>query len=109
MLQSTLTADAVDDGIEFTYVVENSGDSAVDLTFMSGKKFDVAVTDDGEEVWRWSHGRMFTQAIEEMSLKPGEELSFSGTWDDADPGTYEATGTLAAQSETVEATTDCSL
>lgn len=109
MLQSSLTADSDDDSVEFNYVVENDGDSPVDLTFMSGKEFDIAVEGDGEEIWCWSDGRMFTQAIKELTLDPGEELSFTATWEDAGSGSYEATGTLAAQSETAEATTQCTV
>lgn len=109
MLQSSLTAEAADGSVEFTYVVENAGDAPVELTFMSGQQFDITVTADGEEVWRWSDGRMFTQAIQEVSLDPDEELSFTAAWDDAESGTYEVTGTLATQSETAEATTECSV
>jgi uncharacterized protein YndB with AHSA1/START domain len=105
MLQSTLTAESPDGTAQFSYVVENAGESAVDLTFTSGQQFDIVVTDDGEAVWRWSDGRMFTQAIEELTLEPGDELSFNGTWENPDPGTYEVTGSLAAQSESAEATT----
>jgi len=109
MLQGTLAVEETGGGAEFTYTVENAGDDPAEVTFMSGQSFDITVTDDGEEVWRWSQGRMFTQAIREETIAPGDTRTFSGEWTDPNPGTYEATATLAAQSQTAEATAEFSI
>jgi hypothetical protein len=109
-LNGTLDA-TVDGDVEFTLTVTNTGPDPVDLTFRSGKRADVVVTDtdSGEEVWRWSQGRMFTQAISTVELAPGETLDRSFTWSDPPAGRYEAEGTLAANSHTAPATTALSV
>jgi hypothetical protein len=51
------------------------------------------------EAWRWSRGRMFTQAITELTLAPGEARRFTVTWDQRGvdgsplpPGEYRVVG-----------------
>jgi len=102
-LEATLDA-SVDGTVEFEFSVRNAGDSPVELQFRSGQVADVAVVDDGEEVWRWSDGRMFTQALHSQTLDPGESDSYEFTWEDPQPGTYTATATLEAE-QNAEATT----
>ena len=97
-LEATLDA-GVDGAVKFEFSVRNTGDSPVELQFRSGKVADVAVFDDGEEVWRWSDGRMFTQALHSQTLDPGESDSHQFTWNDPEPGTYTAEGTLAAEQD----------
>jgi len=95
---------SVGDDVEFQFRVVNAGGSPIELRFRSGKTADVAVFEDGEEVWRWSTGRMFTQALQSRTLGPGEESEQRFTWTDPQPGTYTARATLEAD-RTVEATT----
>lgn len=108
-LNGTLDA-TVDGDVEFTFTVTNTGPNPVELSFRSGKRADVAVTDaGGEEVWRWSQGRMFTQAISTVELTPGETLDRSFTWSDPPAGDYEAEGTLAATNQSAPAATTLSV
>jgi hypothetical protein len=92
------TLDVTTNGeVQFSFRVVNEGTTAVTLTFSSGKRADIAVRNgSGEEVWRWSDGRMFTQAITRATLEPGEQIEQSYTWADPPPGTYVATGILEA-------------
>lgn len=93
------TVDATVDGdVEFTFEVTNSGPGTVELTFRSGKRADVAVTDaeSGDEVWRWSQNRMFTQAISTVELESGDTFDRTFTWSDPPAGDYEAEAALAA-------------
>ena len=103
-LEATLDA-SVDGAVEFEFTVNNTGDGPVELQFRSGKVADVAVLDDGEEVWRWSAGRMFTQALQSRTLAPGESVSHQFTWDDPQSGTYTARGTLEADKDARATTT----
>lgn len=95
-LDATLAA-TTDGDVQFSFSVVNEGTTAVTLTFSSGKRADIVVrTVSGEEVWRWSDGRMFTQAITRATLEPGEQIEQSYTWADPPSGTYVATGILEA-------------
>jgi len=104
-LDATLDA-TVDGDVEFTFAVTNRGGAPVSLTFRTGQRADVVVTDaeTGDEVWRWSRGRMFTQAITTVELPADETFDQHLTWRDPPPGSYEATATLAAN-RSVSATT----
>jgi hypothetical protein len=125
-LEGTLDATVTDHGVEFTYAVENVGEEPGELTFRSGMKADVAVYDasdpeglprralskdepgaevrsgtphddeDPEEVWRWSDGRMFTQALESRTLDAGETETFTFVWEGPEPGEYVGVATLDA-------------
>ena len=103
-LEATLDA-SVDGAVEFEFRVRNTGDEPVELQFRSSKAADIAVLDDGEEVWRWSAGRMFTQALQSRTLAPGESASHQFTWDDPQSGTYTARGTLEADKDAQATTT----
>lgn len=103
-LEGTLDV-TVDDGVTFVFAVHNAGDDTVDMQFSDAQTFDVAVerADTGEEVWRFSHGMMFAQMLQEQTLSPGETDQFEATWDDPAPGQYHAHGTLAATNVSCDA------
>jgi hypothetical protein len=102
-LDATLET-AVDGTVEFQFRVRNAGNAPVELTFPSGKVADVVVFEDDREGWRWSDGRMFTQALSSRTLAPEETLTEQFTWSDPSPGEYTARATLSAERD-VTATT----
>ena len=73
---------AVDgDEVKFDLTVTNPGQRKVELTFPSGQTYDVVVYDAaGGEVWRWSTGQMFTQALRNKPLDAHESISYDATW-----------------------------
>lgn len=95
-LTADLTVATRPNAVAFTFTVHNEGDERVELTFPSGKVADVVVREDGEAVWRWSEGRMFTQALETRTIAPGDDLSREFTWEDPRPGEFTAEATLEA-------------
>ena len=119
MLTSTLSVAPVEEGFEFTLTVTNDGDDPVELSFRSGQRFDFVVEriddtdggrtdgedgeEDGEVVWRYSDGRMFTQALGRESLEPGESRTYEATWEDPTAGEYEVRGTVTAENVDAEA------
>lgn len=112
MLDATLTATPTDAGVRFELTVENAGDDAERLSFRSGQRAEFVVTpadDDETELWRWSRGRMFTQALAEEEIGPGERHSYEGEWDDPDPGEYVAVGRIVCDDRDVEAETELSV
>ena len=104
MISGDLTVET-DDTVRFVFVVENTGDDPAQLTFRDGGHADCAVYDGDEEVWRWSAGRMFTQAIEHQTVEPGETLQFGFEWDVPEPGEYTARAELRAESDCTAETT----
>jgi hypothetical protein len=57
------------------------------LFFTSGQKFDISILNSSRaEVWRWSKGRIFTMAIEEIPLKSQQETFFETKWKQNDFG-----------------------
>lgn len=95
-------------GVPVTLSVKNVGDEAAALFFSSGKKFDFAILDsNSKEIWRWSRGRVFTMAIEEIKLRKNQEVSFKAVWPQRDnagravpPGYYLIRGESAASQVT---------
>ncbi len=66
----------------FQITYTNNSDEDVDLTFSSGQKFEIVVRNSaGNEVYRYSEGKMFTMALEMLKLKAGENLTFQDQWD----------------------------
>lgn len=101
-LDATLDVAVEDDEVVFDVRAENNSDVPVDLTFQSGKTADVTVYNqasvdvDNEPVWKWSDGRLFTQAIQKETVQPGEEIHQEFTWENPPAGEYVALGELTA-------------
>jgi len=56
--------------------VTNGSDAEMALTFTSGQRIELTLHDDSGEVYRWSDGMMFTQAIEEVALLAGATFPY---------------------------------
>jgi hypothetical protein len=86
--------------------VQNHGPREERLLFRTGQQFDFTVMRGREVVWRWSHGRAFTMALEQITLKPGESRTFEAVWEQKDnagkdvpEGDYRVTGIITARPE----------
>ncbi|ELY74409.1 BsuPI-related putative proteinase inhibitor [Natrinema pallidum] len=99
------TADGARDAVLFVFTVTNTGDEPVELAFTDGCKAEFVLVDDGNEVWRFSDGRMFAQVLSSAELDPGETTTYEAEWSDPDPGEYTAIATLQARKRDCEATT----
>ncbi|WP_254838274.1 BsuPI-related putative proteinase inhibitor [Natronomonas marina] len=108
MLDASLGV-TVGDGVSFSFTVENGGDRIVELTFRDACKADFAVFEGDEEVWRYSDGRMFAQALTSAELQPGESAAFEETWPDPAPGDYTAEATLRVVDHEITARTPFSV
>lgn len=72
--------------LTFTMTIRNASAQTQSLRFTSGQSFDLVArrADAGAgapEVWRWAADKMFTRQLREVSLRPGEEQTFTATWD----------------------------
>jgi hypothetical protein len=80
VLTSTFSVNAKE-GVEFKLDVRNNTTRMVELRFPAGKTHDFVVLDaSGKEVWRWSEGRMFTQAVQNKLVKGKDTAIFSEDW-----------------------------
>ena len=84
--------------VKFTFHVTNGSNKRVELRFPSGQTHELVVLDaQGREVWRWSRGRMFTQAMQNKMLATNDTLTFTETWRPDRAGTYTAVASLLSQ------------
>ena len=86
------------DLVEVTVTVRNVSTAPLGVLFTSSQKLDLIVRRPrGDEVWRWSHDKAFTQAIQTLLLRAQESTVMRVAWDQrdlqgrrVDPGNYEA-------------------
>src|SRR5262245_17397530 len=92
------------DGVEFTFKVTNNERSKVELLFPSGQTHDFTVVDSlGRNVWRWSEGRMFTQAFQNKLLESGASVTYEAAWRaEVPPGRYVAIASLKSENKPIE-------
>lgn len=89
--------------VRFAFRVTNAGGGKVEVQFPSGQTHDVVVLDTlGREVWRWSDGRMFTQLMQNKTLRTADTLAYTERWRDAPPGDYIVVARLASATHPVE-------
>ncbi len=68
--------------VTLVLTVRNRGDRSRSLTLPTSQTHEFVVSGGaGDEVWRWSAGRMFAQRLTEVTLAAGESRTFSETWD----------------------------
>jgi hypothetical protein len=87
-----------DRGLAFTFRITNNAKKKLELVFPNGQTHDLVVLDAaGEEVWRWSADRMFTQALQNRVLGAGDTLAYEVVWTpSADAASTERGSTLTA-------------
>lgn len=91
--------------------VENNSDKPASLTFPTSQRYDIIITKDGKEVWRWAYEKVFAMALTVLKMKPGEALSFEERWrqtdsegNDAGPGNYKIKGVLKVKGRPISGT-----
>lgn len=81
----------------WAFDLRNGSDAPLDLTFMSGQRVEVVLSQEGVEKYRWSADKFFTEAIETVTVEPGG--LFSHVVNDAlgvPAGRYELTAFITA-------------
>ncbi|MBO9129683.1 BsuPI-related putative proteinase inhibitor [Bacillus sp. 165] len=67
--------------VHFTLSLENTGENPAYLQFSSGHQFEIVVSEQGKgEIYRYSNGKMFTQALIDLPVEPGETKIWEDTW-----------------------------
>jgi hypothetical protein len=103
-VDSHFSVSASHEEIHFVLDVKNVGGKHLEITFPTGQSHDFVVVDSvGREVWRWSHGRIFTQGVQNKQLGSGDVMELSERWKPAaKPGHYTAIATLKSSNYPVE-------
>lgn len=70
-----------DDKVIFKMGLTNNLEEKAEVSFSSGQQYEIVVTNEkGEEVYRYSDGQFFTQAIVSKQINPGESLNWEDKW-----------------------------
>lgn len=96
---TTLDINQANNKITFELHVENNSDQAMKLVFSSGKKYEIKIrNEEGAEIYDSSKGKMYTQAIQELQVKPHEKTTWKETWqpDNLKSGTYKVEAAVTA-------------
>ena len=94
----------VKNGVQFNLRVNNNTGKMTELRFQNGMTHDFVVLDEsGNEVWRWSKGRMFTQAMQAKLVKANDSALFVDEWDGRNAhGKFTAVAILRSDNHPVE-------
>jgi len=67
---------------DLTLTVRNLSGKPVTYTLPTGQTYEfIASTKGGGDVWRWSQGKFFTEAVNTIALAPGASKDFKVAWD----------------------------
>ncbi len=89
------------DEVEVNMALWNVSGRNHTLNFNTGQVYDLKIVDmeNDEEVWRWSDGRAFTMALQEISLAAGELKNWQETFsldEDIAAGKYSLSGKIVS-------------
>jgi hypothetical protein len=92
--------DKEDNVTEFILKLTNNSSKDAALEFSSGQQFEIIVNDaTGNEVYRFSADRVFTQAFQTLIIPAGESKEWKDVWthdENVVTGTYEVSATIKA-------------
>ena len=91
---------SVGEPIMMTLKIFNYVEEDVVFNFNTSQRYDFIIEDEeGNEIWRWSEGRMFAQMLGEEILGPrNPEVIYTAEYKDKlSPGYYKITGIFIAK------------
>jgi intracellular proteinase inhibitor BsuPI len=89
--------------VAFSFHITNNATKSLELTFPSGQTYEITVLDSlGREVWRWSEGRLFTQALQNRVLEANETVTYQGRWKPSNSGRFTAVAALRSANHPLE-------
>ena len=100
--QITFTPDPLRSGsVTWTITVTNDTSSALDLTFPSGQRADVTLSQSGNVRYQWSRGMAFTQLVGTEQVKAGGNTAYTLQGElNVAPGTYQLHAVVTASNHT---------
>lgn len=100
---SSFSVDVTDE-LRFELSVANNTKKMIELRFPNGQTHEFVVIDaGGNEVWRWSEGRMFTQSLQNKLVKARDTAVYASSWDaEKMHGRFTAIATLKSANHPIE-------
>jgi hypothetical protein len=96
--------------VRFAIEVANDSRKRVELNFPDGRTHDFVVLNEaGREVWRWSAGRLFTQAMQNRLLDVNDSVVYDERWSPPSPGHYTLVASLRSENYPVQQRVDFAL
>lgn len=104
---ATMEVKVTGESVRLVLHVTNAGEEPLAFTFPTSQRHDFVVrTAEGEQIWRWSDGMAFLQAISRATLEPGESWDMEAVWDPGErSGEFVATGMVTARDREIRQTT----
>lgn len=113
----TLTTDkavyGVDDPVDLTFTVANTGKGDTVFQFPSTQNYDFIIKRGGDELARWSLGQTFVQTPTSLTLAGGHSFAFTTRWLQRDqdshsvpPGTYTLSAVFPLKDHPVQVNLD---
>lgn len=100
---SHVRVDTANGVVRFAIEVANSSRRGVELNFPDGRTHDFVVLNEaGTEVWRWSSGRMFTQAMQNRLLDAHDSVVYDERWSAPSAGQYTLVASLRSENYPVQ-------
>ena len=99
-MEPSLTKQDTSGQIEYVYTVKNQTEQEKTFVFSSGQTVDFELRNEkGEVVYKDSKNKMYTQAIQEITVKQGEEFSQKIVLPKLESGSYTLTVWLTAKGD----------
>jgi hypothetical protein len=97
-----VSIDTTNGEVRFAIAVRNGTRKSVEINFPDGRTHDFVVIDSaGREIWRWSQGRLFTQAMQNRFVSSHDSVVYDEAWQAATPGKYTLVATLNSENHPV--------
>ncbi|PKG25503.1 BsuPI-related putative proteinase inhibitor [Niallia nealsonii] len=88
------------DDMEIELKLTNNSSQRQELRFSSSQKYEIAIKSlSGEEVYRYSFNKLFTQAIQRLAINPRESLVWKERWDYKNNGQRVEPGDYIVEAE----------
>ncbi|MBP3949585.1 BsuPI-related putative proteinase inhibitor [Bacillus suaedae] len=103
-----VTTEQDESALHVKMTVTNNLEEKQSIDFSSGQKYEVVLRSNGEEVYRYSDGKMFTMAIITEGFEPGESKTYEQLipLDGTLAGEYELTAELVVAAVNGESVAD---
>ncbi|WP_228275551.1 BsuPI-related putative proteinase inhibitor [Gracilibacillus oryzae] len=90
-LELVTEAEQQEDGVHFHFELINHHEEDVEVSFPSGKQYDILVKKGDETIYQFSEDKLFTEAVVKETIPSGESATWEEVWEigeDVEAGEY---------------------